>query len=505
MRLSCTSEATALRVLHRSKTRSLECDIPRHGPRPAFLRAGVLFALLVLSACNPSNPVTDPADTSRPRTPQFEDVAFQAFPHDFMWGVGTSAHQFEGGDVDSDWWHWEHTGHTRTGETSDVATDFWNRYEEDLDRAAALGVNTFRFSVSWARLYPRPGMDAPDPAAAAHYDAMIAAMRQRGLRPMITLHHFVMPQWLTAEDRWASGAAIDDFVALARMAAARWGHAIDWWITVNEPYVFAFHGWGHGIFPPGKFGAWNTGIQVFVNVMKAHAAAYRAIKQLDATDADGDGYASQVGVAQLIVPVTPLDPFNPIDRAAVTFVDVLGNRLWFDLNRSGVPWFAIPFGGIIAADPSVRDTLDFIGVNYYSRQVIHFDLLRGLLLDPDSTGQRDMLNHEFYPEGLYDALDIVSGYGLPLIITEHGVPDATDTLRQESLVAHLAVLSQFIQDRPDTPVLGYVHWALTDNFEWENGYWPRFGLYAVDYMTLTRTPRPSADLYARLITAAQGR
>jgi beta-glucosidase len=462
--------------------------------------AALLVVLGSLAACSPVTSVD--TSTARTNTPTLADIDFAALPAGFMWGLGSSSHQFEGNDTDSDWWLWEQAGHVKTGETSGLAADFWNRYEEDFDRLAAIGVDSFRLSISWARLYPQPGMTEPEPTAVAHYDAMLDALVRRHIRPIVTLHHFVLPNWITAQGRWETGAAIDDFVQLARFAGAHWGNRVDWWITVNEPEVFALHGWLNAVFPPGKANL-SLALTVYANMMRAHAAAYRALKETDTVDADGDGVAAQVGLAQLIVPAEPLVPADPADQLYAEIVNRVLNLSWFDLNQTGVPETRLPSGQVLAAIPELRDTLDFIGINYYSRQFAHLDPVGAFVANHVGGEPRDMLYHEVYPQGLYDSLASLAQYGLPLFVTENGVADDTDVLRQQSLVAHVAALARFTHDRPDVAVLGYVHWALTDHFEWENGFRPRFGLYAIDYATQTRTVRPSAALYAQIIAASR--
>lgn len=461
-----------------------------------------LFCTGSLVSCGPENGSDPSGESTQARPPTLDAIDFAAFPRGFMWGLGTSSHQFEGNDVDSDWWQWELEGHVKTGEVSGRAADLWNRYEEDFDRLVAVGVDTFRLSVSWARLFPRPDMTAPDPDAVAHYDAMLDALVRRHIRPVVSLHHFVMPRWITEQRRWETGEAIGDFVQLARFAGGHWGDRVDWWITINEPQVFALHGWLNAVFPPGKSDL-PLALTVYANVMKAHAEAYRVLKEADTVDADGDGVAAHVGVAQLIVAAEALVPDDPVDQALAQAANEFFNSSWFDLNQTGVPEMQLLWGQVIPAIPEFRDTLDFIGVNYYSRQYFHVEPISAWLANMVGGEPRDMLGHEVYPQGLYDALTQLARYGLPLFVTENGVADDTDELRQRSLVGHVALLGQFMRDHPDVPVLGYVHWALTDHFEWENGFYPRFGLYAIDYATEERTARPSATLFSQIIGASK--
>jgi len=427
------------------------------------------------------------------------------FPPNFMWGVATSAHQHEGNDIYSDWWAWSLEGRTKSGEHSGLAADLWNRFESDLDLAVALHIDTYRFSLSWSRLFPEPEMPEPDAAAVARYDEFLAALRERHIRPMVTLHHFATPKWITDQGRWETGEAIEDFRRVAEFCGRRWGAQVDWWITINEPEVFAFHGWFRHTFPPGK-SDFGLALRVLGNVMQAHAQAYQTLHAVDTIDADGDGVAAQVGVAKLIVPVEPRDWWNPVDLWTAAGIAAYTNSYWFDANLTGVPELRWPSGEILVpACPEFRDTLDFVGVNYYSRQIIHMDPALGFQIYDNPNGQLSELGIEIYPRGLYDTLQYLSRWRLPLIVTENGIADSQDRWRSEYIIGHVTEMSRFMGDRPDVPVLGYMHWSLTDHFEWENGFAPRFGLYAIDYATQERTARPSAHTYADLIAAVRGK
>jgi len=433
-----------------------------------------------------------------------DDFDVNAFPAGFFWGAASSAHQVEGNDIHSDWWPWEHAGKTKSGEKSGLATDHYNLFEEDMDRLVALNLDTYRFSLNWARLFPSDS-DTPDDAAVARYDEFFAALKARNIRPMVTLLHFTSPQWLTNADRWGSGEAIEDFRKFAAFCATRWGKDVDWWVTVNEPDVYAFHGWMRGIFPPGKLDG-ALAFRVFTNFMKAHAEAYHSIKQIDTIDADGDGKSSQIGIAQLIVPVEAFSAFNPAEQSLAYVVAHFINTFWLRSNRTGVFDPEVPgFFGPFESNPRFKNTLDFIGINYYSRQIVRIDLGGIFWGTPPEAPFVSQLGIEIYPPGLTDSLLTVVPFGLPIMITENGIADATDKDRAQYIVSHLGVLAEFMRIRPDVPILGYIHWSLTDNFEWENGFAPRFGLYEIDYATQSRTMRPSAGVYKDLITRVKNR
>jgi beta-glucosidase len=360
-----------------------------------------------------------------------------------------------------------------------------------------LNLDSYRFSLNWARLFPN-GMDEPDPEAVERYDRFFEAMEARDIRPMVTLHHFVMPKWLTDNNNWETGQAVTDFRRFAAFAATRWGRYVDWWITVNEPEVYAFHGWARGIFPPGKVDP-VLAFKVFTNLMRAHAEAYEIIKQVDTTDADGDGKPAEVGIANLIVPVEAASAFNPIEDIIVGSLGNFANVFWFEANETGIFDPKLPLvPGPFEEYPKFRNTLDFVGVNYYSRQVVSFSVF-GLQIGAPPGAVLSELGIELYPQGLYESLEMVARYNLPVIITENGIADGDDNDRFRYIVSHLGEVARFMRDRPDVPVVGYVHWSLTDNYEWENGFEPRFGLYEIDYNTLERIKRPSAAQFAELI------
>jgi beta-glucosidase len=268
---------------------------------------------------------------------------------------------------------------------------------------------------------------------------------------------------------------------------------------MNEPEEYVFHGWLRGIFPPGKADV-NLALKVYVNVMKGHAEAYHAIKEADLIDADGDGRPAQVGVAKLLVPVEPAVPWDPPAQAAAAYLGDFSNAYWLVADQTGVLAPGLPALGVPAVEyPRFKGSHDFVGVNYYSRQIVRIDPLRGLLVENPIGSLVSELDIELFPRGLYQSLEFTSRFGLPILITENGIADSQDALRARFIVDHLSEVARFMRDHPDASVLGYVHWALMDNFEWENGFRPRFGLYAVDYATQARTRRASASVFAELI------
>ncbi len=414
------------------------------------------------------------------------DATFH-FPPNFLWGTATASHQVEGNNTGNDMWQWEQLpGHVLNGDRSGLACDWWGgRWREDFDRAANSGQNAHRLSVEWSRIEPRPGVW--DDAALAHYREMLRGLRQRGLRPMVTLHHFTNPLWLLEQGGWQSEQVVGRFDHFTRKVVGALGDLVDLWCTINEPNVYAYSAYGEGAWPPGRRDVRAT-FRVMRNMLQAHAAAYHAIHELQPS--------AQVGIAQHVRGMRA-DTAWPLDAAAARLQSAVFNESFVLPLRDGRVRF--PLGG--GRDRRLAGTLDYPGLNYYTRDQVRFDLsLPGQLFgrrffapgaEVSPTG---FIANE--PEGLYAFLRWGHRLGLPIYITENGVEDAADKLRPRYLIQHLHQVWRAVNFA--WPVRGYFHWSLVDNFEWERGWTQRFGLWALDPETQVRTARPSAHLYQEI-------
>jgi len=409
------------------------------------------------------------------------------FPDGFRWGTATSAHQVEGGNVHNDWWAWEQRpGRIRGGDRSGQACRWWTHAEEDFDRAAALGQNAHRLSIEWSRLEPEPGRW--DDAALERYREMLAALRRRGIEPMVTLWHFTVPLWFADRGGWTCDDAPALFARFVKRALAALGEYCGLWCTLNEPVGWVFSALIRGRWPPGGRSI-SGALRAAANLVRAHAAAYHVIhsQQPDA----------QVGVANYFRLFDPADPRSPLDRLVAGQQDRFANRSFLDAAITGrvraFPW---------RADfPEAAGTLDFIGVNYYTRDLSRFDLraprqLFGRNFPGPGLPITDGAYGVIYPEGISRVLRLAHRYGRPIYITENGLPDQDDDQRPAFIVAHLGEVWRAIRDGVD--VRGYYHWSLVDNFEWADGWSLKFGLIEVDPLTQARRERPSARVYAQI-------
>ena len=412
--------------------------------------------------------------------------AIYTFPRRFLWGTATSAHQVEGGNRNNDWWAWERAGHIVAGHRARQACDWWEggRWKEDFDRAAEDHHNAHRLSLEWSRIEPANGVWDED--ALAYYREMLQGALERGLRPMVTLHHFTMPLWLADMGGWLHEQSADLFSRYVRKAVSALKDLTDLWVTINEPNVLAYEGYAEGLFPPGEQDL-GRALQANHALIRAHAAAYQAIHQIQPE--------AQVGVAFHYRGMRPWPAWNPLARLVVR----LRHETFNDAFPCALARGRYRLLGRTHYMPQARGTMDFFGLNYYTREWVAFDpraakagFGRGFFpADADLSPTGFIAND---PQGFWQALKWAHSFRLPIYITENGVEDSGDQLRPRYLAQHLHQLWRAANY--NWQVKGYFHWTLVDNFEWERGWTQRFGLYQLDPETQQRTPRRSAAFYA---------
>ena len=414
--------------------------------------------------------------------------AAHSFPKSFLWGTATSSHQVEGNNQNNDWSQWEaEPDRIHQNQRAGAACDWWGgRWREDFDRAAEMGQNSHRLSLEWSRLEPAPG--EWDVSAEKTYREILSGARSRGLAPMVTLHHFTNPQWLMAKSDWAEPEVVEHFAAYTRRVVEAFGDLTGHWVTINEPNVYAYSGYASGDFPPGKqdFG---DAIEVMKNMTRAHARAYRIIHNLQPH--------AQVGLAHHYRSMIPAQALHPLNKVVANLRSNLFNNTIPIACAEGVfklPWRTIEM-------PEAKGTQDFFGLNYYTREQIAFDPLapgemfgRGFFPEGADLSPTKFIANE--PDGFWQALKWAHTFNLPIYVTENGVEDEDDGLRQRYLVQHIRRLWDAVNF--NWRVKGYYHWSLVDNFEWERGWSQRFGLWQLDPATQERTKRRSADLYAAI-------
>jgi beta-glucosidase len=414
-----------------------------------------------------------------------------SFPDDFLWGVSTSSHQFEGGNTLNQWHDWERAGHVRNGQCG-TACDWWQQAERDLELCSHLGLNAIRISLEWSRMEPAFGHWSDQ--AVVRYREIIRAAQRRGMRVFVTLHHFTHPQWFEARGGFLDAQAAELFRHYAKRAVRSLGDLVSDWLTFNEPNVYAAMGYVFGEFPPGRTNELNSALAVFGGMMRAHAAAYEVLHREQAE--------ANVGMAVHYAVFEPTRD-HVLDRQLASTYDALFNRAVLSYLTGGP--LPLPFALMAPSVPECVGKLDFIGLNTYNRLHVRAPLGEvfgpGGLHVPSHVPQGDHGSispyGEAYPKVVAEAIKTYSALRVPMYITENGVPDREDRIRPWLLVNSLRELRRMWQQGYD--VRGYFHWSLVDNFEWSEGWRLRFGLYELDTETGERRARPSAELYRQII------
>jgi beta-glucosidase/6-phospho-beta-glucosidase/beta-galactosidase/lysophospholipase L1-like esterase len=490
------------------------------------------------------------ASIGHPNAPGAEEYAREishllgspSFPPGFLWGAATAGYQVEGSIENNDW-HIFTTSpaiRERVQELSILVRLNYdlrppgealrhgdlNVLKADLDRARLLGMNAYRFSIEWSRVQPtRAGFD---PATLDYYDNAITEMLRRGLKPIVTLNHLTLPNWVLTPPRessvlsainagvaveddpfraslrgWESGQTVDAFVTYVRVVVGRYKGRVDTWITLNEP-AGSMIGVGYlgGIWPPGFSLDGNRAKEAYFNLLRAHVRAYDAIKSLYGAQPSLVGIAHAMMHARLTRAGGGLGNVN---EAAKNQFDYFYNQHLLDSLIHDVVDTAIQRRPQDRANVSSRDfynlssfepwsaRLDFIGINYYRSVYVNYDQVLAIMagfsggaFDNDLSGATghyllNDLGWEMYPRGLYRiASGLHNDYHLPILITENGMPEAVDRNRAAYTVSHLQQILRACEE--GVRVLGYLHWSIVDNFEWQEHYTPRarFGLFTVD-------------------------
>ncbi|MBI4158337.1 MAG: glycoside hydrolase family 1 protein [Candidatus Yanofskybacteria bacterium] len=427
------------------------------------------------------------------------------FPNGFKWGSATSAHQIEGGNH-NDWTVWEKSSERVTqlkkeGKNpydfiSGRACDSYNRYEEDFDIAKKLNQNIHRFSIEWSRIEPEEGKF--NEKEIEHYKRLIDALRDRGIEPMVTLWHFTNPIWFANKGGFLNKKSPEYFTRYAKYVVDNLKDRVGLWITFNEASsVWAGYSYILRLWPPQHKNLFEYQ-KARKNFIKAHILAYREIKSVyDALSSlptlnTGMSHNVAVGIVES----------NVYSAHGNRWYEKIISRI-YNYERNLYFWDkALPY-------------YDFLGLNYYHVDRLVPGSYRALL----KQGWMPEMNWEIYPEGIFHTLKDLSKFKKPIFITENGIADGTDQLREKFIKEHLRWVWQAIHDGAD--VRGYMYWSLLDNFEWHRGFEPRFGLVeinpvrgregsqrasasnGVDYATLERKIRPSAYEYARICLTNQ--
>lgn len=391
------------------------------------------------------------------------------FPDGFLWGTSTSAYQIEGGNV-NDWSEWEKSA-VRINKLiknkkapkdfiSAEACDSYNRFKLDLDLAASLNTNAIRLGIEWSRLQPKKDMWDVD--AVKHYQKVLAEAKKRNLKTVVTLWHWTNPVWFAEEGGWAGKDAARYYLDYADFVIKNLGGDIDFWVTLNEPMIHIFNGYIKGNFPPAKRNIFKAR-KVFYNLVKANNSAYKLIHSYFPN--------SKVSITALV---------NYFEAA----------RSWFLPEKILAYIFNYYWNHKFLKN--IKNYCDYIGLDYY----FHDRIIWYPPFVKNKNISKTDLGWEIYPEGIYHVLKYLKKFNKSIYVLENGLADGEDNLRAQFIKDHLFYIHKAIAEGVD--VRGYFYWSLLDNFEWDKGWQPKFGLFMVNRVSFARIRRPSADVYAEI-------
>lgn len=383
----------------------------------------------------------------------------------FFWGSATSSHQVEGGNYNN-WTEWAAENAKIKSQNAKLlkwpeyilknypnplqeenyisgkACDHYHRFREDFDIARSLGHNAHRFSIEWSRIEPEEGKF--NEKEIEHYREVVLALLERGIEPFVTLWHFTVPIWFSKQGGWAGKDSVACFERYIKKIVASLPE-VTHWIILNETNIYTTKAYWEGSWPPEE----KSLIQYLLanhHLLQAHMRAHRAIKKINSQN--------QVGIAHNMIYFSK-------------FPAGLKNFFWNEFFLR-----------------SLKKQYDFVGINYYHS-------------DRKTAGRSEFMNWSIDPDGLHVLIKKIAAFGKPIYITENGLADANDTKRADFIKSHIAAIQRAMNE--DIDVRGYFYWSLLDNFEWDSGFWPRFGLVEIDYKTLERKIRPSAWKYEKII------
>ena len=422
------------------------------------------------------------------------------FPTSFQFGVATSAYQLEGPYLYDDiiapdtWIDWENqSGHIKDGQKVGHACDHWHHWRDDIALVKECGFDSYRFSIPWSKIERQEGVF--DEKVMEHYGDMVDELLTQGIKPIIMLWHHTSPRWFEQKGGFKKAKNIQYFVRFALYVFDHLYPRVTTWMTINEPSGYAFEGFFRGHYPPGKKNLKLAG-KVLLNFLDAHAAVYYAFKKR----AHGlkervpqDTAALAIGLAHVIQPLDPYHAWNPFEKTVAHLFDQLLNKVTISYFKTGNFVWGFPGWTLVQAKNSaIKRSLDFIGINYYSHSTLklQYQIAQPFNTVPHPDEYVTEKGNVIYPEGLYRAIERCAVLGVPLYVTENGIADCADTQKDLFIRKHLFVVAQALQHGYD--IRGYTYWTLMDNWEWCEGYYQKFGLYHVDFVTQVRTLRDGA-------------
>lgn len=403
-----------------------------------------------------------------------------SIPKGMLMGAATAATQIEGGNVDSNWNDWYQRGFIKDGTNPATYNDHWEKWQEDTHIMSDMGLQIYRFGIEWARLMPEEGHINED--AIARYRQELLLLQEKGIRPLLTIHHFTNPMWFERKGAFQKRENLHYYLELVELTVDRFGDLCSDYITINEPNVYATNSYFFGMWPPGEVNIRKT-IAVMENLAYCHIKAYQMIHQ----KREAKGYTdTMVGCANHMRVFAPKNPGNPWHRLCAKLTAWLFQNALTEAMTLGK--FPLPLHN--HGKLPKGEYTDFIGLNYYTRSTVS-----GIGDGVKENSPRNDLDWEIYPQGIVDcAQQLYEVLPRPIWVTENGTCDNDDRFRCRYLYEHLKALSE-----SGLPFQRYYHWCFCDNFEWVEGNSAKFGLVCVDPDSRKRTVKESGRFYSQII------
>lgn len=412
------------------------------------------------------------------------------FPNTFQWGAATSAKQIEGAQtsnnrfVENNW-----TTDSLVGKQykNNNGTDHWNRYKEDVQLIKNLGMNSYRLSIAWEKIEPKK--DCFDQQAMDHYRNLCLELKKNGIEPWVCLFHFTIPVWFAQKGEFKEEKNNKYFIRFCNYVFNNLHEVVTYWATYNEPVVYAMEGFFRGTFPPREKNLRTAGI-VMKNLLNAHIKIYQQCKKINSE--------AQIGLIKMFHPLEPYSQINPFELIAAKVGNYLIHDTVLNFFKTGnFNWLYL----VRDLNPLAPESLDFIGLNYYTHEIIQVMPFINIGTLKSRKGQQTAPDNgkALYPEGLYRAIEKAATLQLPIYVTENGIADKTDMMRNEFIKKHVYVVHKALQEGYD--IRGYFWWALMDTLGWKPDYHSTYGLYKIDQETKDRMLRNGAQPFVRFLHA----
>jgi beta-glucosidase len=418
----------------------------------------------------------------------WDSLIFPKKSDDFLWGIATSAFQIEGtqsthGHCSNNWTLRPHLNQPGT------AVDHWDRYQEDVQLIKNLGMNSYRFSIEWSKIEPKKGVFDRD--AMQHYIDLCNELINNNIKPIPCLFHHTWPDWFDEKGAFEKKENIQDFVDFACYVFQALPKNISMWMTLNEPVAYAIEGYFRGKYPPCKKSLKLTGI-VVNNMLNAHVAIYQAFKKINPE--------LSIGFTKVFNPLDPYHSWNPLEKYVCIFFNYLLHDVALNFFKTGhFNWANL----VTDYNPDAPQSLDYLGVNYYTHAIIKYEFPFGLCHTSRPEELLDGSSRALYAEGLYRSIQKASTLRIPLYIAENGINDPEDTLKNNYLKRHLFVIKFALEKGYD--IRGYFWWTLMDSFSWNRNMGSKMGLYAIDQETKERTLREGAKPFRTFLLEKSGK